>query len=1797
MNIKPIQQFLCNLLVWLGVVITCFTAKGQVLTPTATGTASVAATINSRPNLALASLGAAAFASSQLGANYGAVNVNDGIINDSGFSWIPLNTASTQYVAVAFASPITLSTVVFQGQAGYTGRSGGTWLLQYTTDAAVSGSSTWKQIGTYVYTEASCSTPMARTCFTLASILGVTGVRLVCSNAACGAQMCVQELEAYGPPAALTCLAQGDYVTGAVMGRTNLALASLGTVAFASSSVSSSYLPGLVNDGIADGSSNSWVANTVNDGEYVGVAFPSPITLGAVVWDGYYWSRSSATWTLMYTRDAVPATSTNWVQIGYYIYNGACLPEYTAMPRTYFEFGSISNVTGIRLVGSKVTCGTGISVTELEAYAPSPPALVPLAVGTAPVASAINGRANVALASGGATAFASSQLNTTYGPANINNGIINDSGFSWIALDATNTQNVGVAFSSPVVLGAAVWQGQAGYAGRSSGNWTLQYTTNTPASSSTAWSTIGNYTYVEFGCASPMPRTYFGFPGITNVTGIRLVCASAYCGMQLCVQELEAYAAVGAGPAITVQPVGASLGVGDDYTLSVTAPQATSAVWRKDGIAIGNATTTSLGLNNVQTSDAGSYTVVLSNTFGSVTSSPAILTVANVPVYAGYTNAILADAPLHYYPLNESSGTTALDWGSSKQNGTYMGGCLLNQLGPNTQLGASVHFDGASKTYVNLGTFNVGNAVTVECWAKLDYAARTDYNSILARWDGSFQLDVAGSSSINWLAYNAAGTLAVAIANNVSRGTWHHLAGVYTNGLATVFVDGVESSSQIAAGVLRNLGPTPDRVLIGASANGTNGSFNFKGYINQVAFYNRALGASKVRAHYNAGVGTPTDLMADTWVATDALGRTLPGNADCGSPRTNKLVGIFYFLWHDPNQSIGLNAGGDPTKWDNTRYLAAHPLTNAQNPWADNPIWQNQTPLTMFYWGQPALDYYTATDPWVLRRNVALLTAAGVDVLIFDTSNGFTYDAARDALCATIEQMKLEGFKTNLKIAYYTINGSPQEITYLYNTFYSQNRYSDLWLYWQGKPMVIGYQSQNEYPTFANVSSPSAVLNFFTWRKPDAWTWTTGVDQWPYIDKTTPQAYGFHDSPDKVEYVDATCGGWGTENIGHSFTNGIQPAINNQHDPVGGTQGQGMFFKQQMNYALKDDPQFLYITGWNEWAAGVLYAGTNGGGSFLGLTIPPNGYCFMDEYNDEYDRDIEPMAGGHTDNYYYQMVGHIRQFKGARPVPAASAPQSINLGGDFSDWSSVGPDYYDRANETQPRNWISSVVTNYPVLTNNSGRNDFTLLKVARDSDYLYFYAQCNSNITSRTGSNWMVLLIDADQNHATGWEGYDYAVNLGGAGAGTTTLSRNTSLSDGWVWSAVRNDIPYTLSGNQLMLRVPRTDVGLTNEPIHFDFHWADNFQTNDIADFGVSGDSAPDRRFNYRYQAAATTPVTLAQDGFESGVQPLWSGLLASGGKWALTPAASYAGNNCVQCSIATGTASNYLATSALDTSSQGSLQVSFQYKLQNVRNAQNLNLQYRGTNGWVTIRSLGKDLYYPTGQAWGYDERQNVWLRFTDVRLNSGTNGQFFNATFAVRIDGTSVNSANQSVWLDDFLVTGVPVVTNHPPVLAAITNQNLTAGQWLRITNSATDLDSPPQTLTYNLLNGPTGMGLDPLSGVLTWRPGIGQSPASNGIVVSVADNGVPGLSATQSFSVLVSQPLNPVLSGSQVTNGQFSLLISGSSGPDYIVQTTTNLANPMWKGVATNVSAILPWLFVDPAATNLNQQFYRVLLGP
>jgi hypothetical protein len=109
-----------------------------------------------------------------------------------------------------------------------------------------------------------------------------------------------------------------------------------------------------------------------------------------------------------------------------------------------------------------------------------------------------------------------------------------------------------------------------------------------------------------------------------------------------------------------------------------------------------------------------------------------------------------------------------------------------------------------------------------------------------------------------------------------------------------------------------------------------------------------------------------------------------------------------------------------------------------------------------------------------------------------------------------------------------------------------------------------------------------------------------------------------------------------------------------------------------------------------------------------------------------------------------------------------------------------------------------------------------------------------------------MLLFIDADCSKSTGWEGYDYLVNSPVLDDHTTTISRYSHGK----WEVI-GKVSYKVSGNKLMIKVPRSLLGLARKhDFTFDFHWADNIQKlGDITEFSLNGDSAPDGRFNYRF------------------------------------------------------------------------------------------------------------------------------------------------------------------------------------------------------------------------------------------------------------------------------------------------------------------------------------------------------------
>ncbi len=549
------------------------------------------------------------------------------------------------------------------------------------------------------------------------------------------------------------------------------------------------------------------------------------------------------------------------------------------------------------------------------------------------------------------------------------------------------------------------------------------------------------------------------------------------------------------------------------------------------------------------------------------------------------------------------------------------------------------------------------------------------------------------------------------------------------------------------------------------------------------------------------------------WVATDALGRTLPGYAEVGDIRPDKRVGMFYYVW------VGNHT---PRVYNISEILKQDP---ADRSWGGVSEFH--------FWGEPEVGYYHASDPWVIRRDMQMLAHAGVDFIFFDVTNALTYPDTVRQVCEVIRHMRTEGIAAP-DICYLTNSKSGRTMNTVYDELYSRKLYSDLWFHWQGKPLLMGDVNDSELRP--------EVRDFFTIKRSWVGNGKPQKDYWSWL-CFSPQGYGYSESRDQPEQVSVTTAFHPENPHGKSYHAGQQPPVNEAY--LTDFTGQGLYFEEQWSHALKIDPQIVMVTQWNEWLAQRFIwdeAKANRKQSFGGRPIRVGDSYFVDVFSCEFNRDISPMKGGYTDNYYYQLVSNIRKYKGMARPPVRSKPVPIEIDGHFNDWNSVTPVYFDPLGDTLHRNFRGTDPKT--IYTNNTGRNDIIESRLAIFDDNIFFYVKTRDPITSWPDANWMLLLIDADQNKSTGWEGYDLLVNRAPKSALRTTL-------DAWVdgqWRRVA-DIEMAYAANQMELRVPLNAVPQIALASGFDFKWADNPQhLNDISAFFVDGDAAPDRRFNYR-------------------------------------------------------------------------------------------------------------------------------------------------------------------------------------------------------------------------------------------------------------------------------------------------------------------------------------------------------------
>jgi len=330
---------------------------------------------------------------------------------------------------------------------------------------------------------------------------------------------------------------------------------------------------------------------------------------------------------------------------------------------------------------------------------------------------------------------------------------------------------------------------------------------------------------------------------------------------------------------------------------------------------------------------------------------------------AAYSDVVLADNPIAYWKLDETSGSTAVNDGSlgSAANGSFVSAHTKEATSLVAGPGTSVLFSGGSVSFGNINDINRAGPFTqktIELWFRphslsgrqvlYEQGGGTRGLNIyldggdlyLAGWNQAN--DDGGGGAAPW---GTPSPVFVSLLGAVATNTTYHVVLVMdgdasgTSGAITGYLNGVSIGQQVGVGRLWNHNPA----VIGDAVAGTRFHDNntsttnrdFDGQIDEVALYNTALSAAQVLLHFQEGnqsaglvghwkfdegfgttaadstsTGNDVTLQSGASWATDCLNRNIiefdgfSGDAVTGSPFSPPSTGTIAF-W--------MRSSGNPT--------------------------------------------------------------------------------------------------------------------------------------------------------------------------------------------------------------------------------------------------------------------------------------------------------------------------------------------------------------------------------------------------------------------------------------------------------------------------------------------------------------------------------------------------------------------------------------------------------------------------------------------------------------------------------------------------------------------------------------------------------------------------------------------------------------------------------------------------------------------------------------------------------------------
>jgi hypothetical protein len=348
---------------------------------------------------------------------------------------------------------------------------------------------------------------------------------------------------------------------------------------------------------------------------------------------------------------------------------------------------------------------------------------------------------------------------------------------------------------------------------------------------------------------------------------VRLRATEVTGGNNTGVREIQFFTPAGQPPFITRAPEGGTRLIGDSFTFSVLAGGDAPLQyqwWQEEMIE--NATNATLTVTNLQLSQGGSYSVVVSNDFGYVTSEPVTLTVIDPP--ADITSDLKA-----WFRMDETIFLTAEDSSGNENHGTLEGffdddsqwvagridgGLRFSTSGPGTNEVVLIP-DAAGEL-----DFSASPEFTLAAWVR-GTPAQEDGAGIIAKGTGAggeqYALDVY-AGTFRLVVRDALGGARVLSGSVAPNNTWQHVVAVYSRTLnrMRIYVNNAEVGAAIpfTTGLLAS---THEVSLGSRQLGATDYNLNFNGVMDDVRIYARALTPADVAELYQVASPLPPAIV------------------------------------------------------------------------------------------------------------------------------------------------------------------------------------------------------------------------------------------------------------------------------------------------------------------------------------------------------------------------------------------------------------------------------------------------------------------------------------------------------------------------------------------------------------------------------------------------------------------------------------------------------------------------------------------------------------------------------------------------------------------------------------------------------------------------------------------------------------------------------------------------------------------------------------------------------------------------